>query len=157
MSQSRGKQFEVKFKEDWKKSFPGGTIDRLYDNMSGYVAVTNISDFIAYNYPNIFYIECKSIEGNTFPWSNLSQFEKLKSKIGIKGVRTGVVLWFRDHNKVWYVPISTIVKMKEEGKKSINAFKSIKEGYRIVEIPSVPKRIFLDSDYSCLLNLEEGE
>ena len=37
---NRGKQFETKFKEDFKRSFPEGTIDRLYDSMSGFKAIS---------------------------------------------------------------------------------------------------------------------
>lgn len=157
MASNRGKPFEQKFKQDMKKSIPGIDIERLYDSMSGFVAVSNISDFIAYNYPNMFYLECKSCMGNTFNFKNLTQYDKLKEKVGIKGIRTGVVLWFRDHDKVWYIPIKTITKMKEDNKKSLNVYKSIEEGYRIIEIPTTVKRVYPESNYSCLLNLEEGD
>lgn len=157
MAFNYGKQFEKKFYEDFKKSFPDGTIDRLRDNMSGYLNISNISDFIGYNYPNIFYLECKSCLGNTFPFSDLTQYDKLKYKVGIKGTRVGVVIWFREHDEVLYVPISTITKMMEDNKKSINILKSREEGYRIITIPSVKKRVFLDSNYSCLQELQEGE
>ena len=46
--------------------------------------------------------------------------------------------------------------MKEDGKKSVGVA-SVEEGYNIIEIPSTKKRIFMDSDYSVLLNLEDGE
>jgi len=154
---NRGKQFENKVREDWIKSVKGSTIDRLYDPTAGYVAISNISDFIGYCYPNIFYIECKSREGNTFPFQNLTQYEKLKDKVGIKGVRAGIILWFIDHDKVLYVPISSVTKMKEDGKKSINIKMLDEKLYNIYEIPSVKKRIFLDSDYSILTTLKEGE
>ena len=92
MAINKGKKWEAKFKEDFLRSVPDSTIDRLYDTMGGYIAVTNISDFIGYSYPNIFYLECKSIQGNTFPFSNLSQYDKLTKKVGIHGVRAGVIL-----------------------------------------------------------------
>lgn len=157
MAYNYGKRFEDKFKKDWQSSFPEGTIDRLRDNMSGYLNISNISDFIGYNYPNIFYLECKSCLGNTFPFSDLTQYDKLKYKVSIKGARVGVVIWFREHDEVLYVPISTITKMKEDNKKSINIFKSREEGYNIISIPSKRRRVFLDSDYSILKNLKEGE
>jgi hypothetical protein len=59
-----------------------------------------VSDFIGYIYPYLFYIECKSTQGNTFPFSRLTQLEKLAKKIGIKGVNPGAIIWFKDHNKV---------------------------------------------------------
>ena len=46
--------------------------------------------------------------------------------------------------------------MKEDGKKSVG-IASIEDGYNIIEIPSIKKRIFMDSDYSILLNLKDGE
>lgn len=48
--------------------------------------------------------------------------------------------------------------MKLDNKKSVNIKKSIEEGYRIIEIPSIKKKIFCDSDYSILLTeLKDGE
>lgn len=157
MSNNKGKAFEAKFKADFLKTVEGSTIDRLYDTTNGYKTISNISDFIGYCYPNIFYLECKSHEGNTFPFHNLTQYEKLKCKVGIRGVRVGVVLWFRDHDKVLYVPISSITKMMEDGKKSINIKMLEEKVYNIIDIPSEKKRVFLDSDYSCLTKLEDGE
>ena len=107
MNINRGKQFEVKFKEDFLR-ISGVSIDRLYDQVSGMYGVRNICDFIAYHYPNMFYIELKSHAGNTFPFSNLKQYEKLYPKVGIPGVRVGVILWFTEHDKIYYIPLSTI-------------------------------------------------
>ena len=158
MANNRGKQFEAKFKEDFLK-IPDSTIDRLYDSVSGYKSISNICDFIGYRYPNIFYLECKSHEGNTFPFTKLTQYEKLLPKVGIKGVRAGAVIWAIDHQKVFYVPISTITKMKADGKKSFHFVKDtdIFSPYKVYEIPSTLKRVFLDSDYTILTTLQEGE
>ena len=135
---------------------PNSTIDRLYDTMNGYKTISQVSDFIGYVYPNIFYLECKSHAGNTFPFDKLTQYDKLKDKVGIKGVRAGVILWLYNHDTVVYCPISTITKMKEDGKKSIN-IKDVDGGvYNIVKIPSVKKRTFMTSDYTVLTELEEG-
>lgn len=152
---SKGKSFEEKFKEDWKKSFPNGTLDRLYDTMNGYRSITNISDFICYNYPNIYYIECKSHKGASLPFTNIRQYDKMKMKVGVKGVRSGIMLWLYEKDKVLYIPIATITNMKKDGKKSVG-IRSIEEGYNIIEIPSKKKRVYMDSNYSCLINLEEG-
>jgi hypothetical protein len=86
---------------------------------------------------------------------NITQYEKLKEKIGIKGVRTGVVLWLIDKDKVMYIPMSTIKQLKEQGEKSIGIRHL--EDYNIIEIPSVKKRVFMDSDYTILKTLKEGE
>lgn len=157
MANNRGKQFEAKFKADILATVPDCSIDRLYDSQSGYIAISNISDFIFYKKPNIFYLECKSHQGNTFPLANLTQYEKLKSKVGIPGVRAGVVLWMIDHDRVVYVPIATITKLKNDGKKSVNIRTIESDGYKIIDIPSVKKRVFMDSDYSVLMTLEDGD
>lgn len=156
MAVNRGKSFEAKFKEDWERTV-SKCIDRLYDSVSGYKSVTNISDFIAYKQPNIFYLECKSHKENTFPFSNLSQYDKLLAKVGIPGVRTGVIIWFIDHDIIIYVPIKTVKQMKENGLKSVNIRTIDRDGYKYYEIPTTKKRVFLDGDYSVLLNTEEGD
>lgn len=154
--ENRGKQFEAKFKADFLK-LPEVSLDRLYDPVGQYLGVRNICDMIGYHYPNIFYIELKSSHGNTWPFSAYSQYEKMLPKVGIKGVRAGVVLWMVDHDKVVYLPTKTIQSMIANSKKSFN-IKDIEKGkYRIIEIPSEKKRVFLDSDYSVLFNLEEGD
>ena len=55
-----------------------------------------------------------------------------------------------------YIPISTITKLKNDGKKSVG-LKAIEEGYNIKVVPSIKKIVFMDSDYSCLLELKDGE
>lgn len=156
MPTNYGKAFEAKLKEDFLK-VEGSTIDRLYDSVSGFHGIKNISDFVGYLYPNIYYLECKSHNGNTFPLANLTQFDKLKEKIGIPGVRAGVVLWFIDHKKVIYIPISTFIKLKEDEKKSFNIKMLGNEDYFSLEIPGKVKRLFIDSDYSVLKNLKDGQ
>lgn len=157
MPTNYGKQFEQKFKNDILK-IEGVSIDRLLDSMSGYKTVSNISDFIVYKYPNIFYSECKSHYGNTFPFQKLTQYDKLLCKVGIKGVRTGVFIWFIDHDRVIYVPIKTIKKMKEDGKKSVNITTIDNENYRFFDIPSTKLRVFMDSDYSVIFEkTEDGD
>ena len=105
----------------------------------------------------IFYLECKSHKGNTFPLDNLTQYDKLVGKIGIHGVRTGVVIWFSEKDHVIYVPIKTIKQMKQDGKKSVNIRTIDEDGYRYFEIPSTKKRVFMDSDYKVLMNTEDGD
>lgn len=155
MAINKGKKFEEKFKEDFLRTVPNCSLDRLYDSVSGFKSISNISDFIGYSKPNIMYLECKTHKGNTFPLTNLSQYDKLKEKVGIPGVRVGVVIWFEDHDRVIYVPINTITQLKNDDKKSVNIRKIEDEGYRIINIPSTKRRVYLDSDYSVLLNLED--
>lgn len=152
---NRGKSFEQRFKTDFER-IPNSLCIRLPDQMSGYKGSgQNICDYICYIYPNIFYIECKSCQGASLPFANISQYDKLKMKIGIKGVRVGVVLWLYEKDKVFYIPASTIKCMKEGKKKSVG-LKAVEEGYNIIEIPSTKLRTYMKSDYSILAMLKEG-
>lgn len=159
MSVNRGKQFETKFKSDIIATLPNCSIDRLYDSQSGYLSVKNISDFIMYKEPNIFYIECKSHKGNTFPLANLTQYDKLLAKVGIPGVRAGVVLWLIERDVVVYLPISFITYLKSNDFKSFNVKMLDDEKLRamFLVIPSTKRRVFMDSDYSVLLTLKDGQ
>lgn len=154
MATNRGKQFEQKFKEDFSK-LPDSSIDRLYDVMSGYKAIKQVSDFIGYFYPNIYYIECKSHKGASIPITNITQYDNLTKKVGKKGVRSGVVLWLYEKDKVFYIPTKTITQMINDGEKSIGLRHL--DDYRIIEIPSIKKRVFMDSDYSILSSLNDGD
>lgn len=156
MSDNYGKNFEQKFKKDFLKTVPNSTVDRIYDTVNGLYGVRNICDFIGYSYPNIFYLECKTHKGASLPFDNITQYDRLKEKVGIPGVRCGVVLWLYEKDLVYYIPISTITKMKSDGKKSVG-LKAVSEGYNIIQISSIKRRVFMDSDYSCLMNLEDGE
>lgn len=151
---TRGKQFEQKFTEDFLK-LDGASIDRLYDVTIGYKEIKQVSDFICYLFPNIFYMECKTHKGSSLPLVNVSQFDSLKKKIGIKGVRSGVLLWLYEKDRVFYIPSKTLVQLKADGEKSVGLRHLDK--YRIIEIPSIKKRVFMDSDYSILKTLEEGD
>jgi hypothetical protein len=155
MSSSIGKNFEERFKIDWQDSFPQGTIDRLYDSMSGYLSISTVSDFICYNYPNIYYIECKTHKGASLPFTNITQYVKINTKVGIKGVRAGIVLWLYEKDRVFYIPVSTIQKMKKDGEKSVG-IRSLSK-YDIIEIPSKKLKTYMKSDYSILADLEEGK
>lgn len=154
---NKGKQWEVKFKEDWIRTMPNSTIDRLYDSVSGYKSISNVSDFIGFKKPCIYYLECKSIKTKSFPFSNLTQYDKLVTKVGIPGVRAGVVIWYYEYDKVLYVPISTITKIKQDGHKSVSIQMFEDKLYNIIEIPAIKKRVFMECDYSVLMNLEDGE
>lgn len=156
MANNKGKAFEQKLREDFLK-IPGSSIDRLYDPVGGLHGINNICDFIGYVFPCIYYLECKSIQGNTFPLKNLKQFDKLKSKKFIKGVRAGVVIWYINHDRVIYVPIITFEKIKNDGLKSIGIKTIDRDKYFILDIPSVKKRVFMDSDYSVLGTIPEDE
>ena len=156
MSTNYGKKFEERFKIDWLKSFPDSTITRLYDNTSGYLSISNISDYICYNYPNQYFIECKSHKGASIPFDKITQYKKMKNVVGKKGVRVGIILWLYEKDVIYYIPVSTITQMKKDGEKSVG-IRSIKDGYNIIEIPTTKMKVFSIGDYTVLSNLGEGE
>lgn len=151
-----GKAFEERFKKDFKKSFPDGMILRLYDTTMGYKSIANVCDFIGYVYPNIYLLECKTHKGASLPFDKVTQYDKLVKFAGIEGVRAGVVLYLYDKDVVYYIPVKTIQKMKEDGKKSVG-LKAVEEGYRIIEIPSQKLRVFMDLDFTILRELQDGD
>lgn len=155
MSKDFGKTFEKKFKEDFLK-VPNATIDRLYDVVMGYKSIKQISDYIGFIFPNIFYLECKTHKGASLPLCNISQYDNLCRKVSIKGVRSGVVLWLYEKDKVLYIPTKTITKLKENGEKSVG-MRHLNSNYRIFELPSTKRRIFMDTDYTLLTKLKEGD
>lgn len=155
MSTNYGKAFEAKLKQDFLASIPNSTIDRIYDTVNGLKGISNISDFIGFRQPAIYYIEAKTHAGASLPIENITQYKKLKDKVSIPGVRAGVVLWLYEKDVVLYIPISTVTKLINDGEKSVGIRHLGK--YNIKEIPSTKKRVFMDSDYSILLDLEDGE
>ena len=150
------KEFENKVKQDWEK-LPDTSIDRLYDPEGGYGGISNLCDFIAYHYPSYYPLEVKTIKGNTFPLTNLKQYDKLIKKKGIKGVNAGVILWFYEHdNKITFIPIEVFEKLKQDDKKSFNVKYIDTQEYFNIPIPSVKRRTYYDSDYSILFEVDEN-
>lgn len=151
---SRGKQFEDRFRKNWSDTVPDSLCYRLYDTMGGFKAVSNVGDFICYKVPNVYLIDCKSIQGNTLPFSDLRQYDQMLEYKDITGVYAGFIVWFVDHDKVLWIPIQTMEKIKSEGLKSYNIRKMLDDpGYFALNIPSVKLRTFMNSNYSKLVEL----
>lgn len=56
-----------------------------------------------------------------------------------------------DHDVVVFLPVATVKKMKEDGLKSFNVNMIKDKKYDFLVLPSEKKRVFLDTDYSKLL------
>ena len=112
---------------------------------------TNLCDFICYHYPKLFCMECKSVQGNTFPLTNYTQYTRMLQYVNITGVTCGVILWFVDHDRIIFVPTETFSKLKEAGAKSVNIKTIQPDTYFYIDIPVKKRRIFLDADYSVLI------
>ena len=127
---NRGKDFEGQVYDGFN-NIDGVSIDRLSDPMAGYAGVKNICDFVVYNYPNQYYIECKSCYGNTMSihsndpkkkYGNITnnQWEGLLEKSKIPGVRAGILVWFIDHDETFWIDIRLLQKHRDAGNKSIS-------------------------------------
>lgn len=94
-------------------------------------------------------LEIKSHEGSSIPFTAIPQYNRLLAYKDLKGVNPYIIIWFKEKDIVWAVHVKEAEKMALAGEKSIGL--RLKDDYEIVEIPSVKKRVFLDSDYSYLL------
>lgn len=148
MAVNRGKDFENVIRKAFEK-VEGVSIDRLHDQMTGYkVTSANICDFIVYKKPYQYYIECKSVHGNTLPFSNITtnQWNGLLEKSKIEGVYAGIICWWIDLDETWFIPIDVLEDAKQVMKaKSINLKHPHMQGYW-KPIYGKKKRVFWDYD-----------
>lgn len=112
-----GKKFENNFKKG-----VGKELVRLYDTTNGYAGVKNPCDFIYYKYPYQYLFELKSVKGDRFDFSNITdnQKEQLDFYSHIKGCNPMVIVEFRDLKQVYMIPWSTIKRTMENNKQSLN-------------------------------------
>lgn len=146
MPVNRGKEFENVFRKDWQKSFPNTFLMRLPDQTSGFYGSKNPCDFIAYNEQNLCLIECKACSGASIPLKNLTQRDVLYQYSLCRGVKAGFVVWLYEKDIVMYIPAVTVKTIEAAGEKSVGLRNLDK--YHIIIVPSVKKRVFMESDYS---------
>ena len=148
MSVNRGKQFEDVIKQAFLK-IPGVSIDRLHDQMTGYkVTSANICDFIVYKKPYEYYIECKSVHGNTLPFSNITdnQWRGLLEKSKIEGVRAGIICWWIDKDVTKFISIQELEECRRTGYKSVRSDHDPFTTDGFINIEGNKKRVFFDYD-----------
>lgn len=151
---NRGKDFEASFRKQMEIS--GFDVNRVADNTAGYMGGRNICDFITYLYPNIFYFELKSTKGNTLPFTNITdnQFSGLIEKEKFQGAGAGVIVWYTEKDKTFFVSADCLLNLKVEGWKSVHINELIKRSdmfenclyFKCFEIKGKKKRVFFDYD-----------
>lgn len=148
MSISRGKQFETVVYQSFE-AVRGVSVDRIHDQTTGFKGSTNICDFIVYRKPYEYYVECKSVHGNTLPFRNIAdnQWNGLLEKSKIKGVRAGIICWYVDKDITLFFPIEILSNYKWLGYKSVR-FNDI-NGYKI---PGKKRRVYFDYNMEEFLN-----
>ena len=146
MGVNRGKDFEDCIREAFE-AVPDTSVTRLIDPQAGYAGVRNICDFIVYKHPTQFFIECKSIKGNTLNFRSditKNQWDGLLKQSKVRGVVAGVVVWFIDHDQTIFVPIQNLEEMRQLGEKSFNVTKwSIDDWFHI---EGRKKRVYFEYD-----------
>lgn len=151
MAVNKGKIWEKCVEESWGNSFPNSFILRLPDQQNGYFGTSrNVVDYIAFNSPYLYLIECKTIKGNTLPLSNLKQYERMLIYNKIGYIKIGFLVWWQDKNITAWVPLDTITTLKEENKKSVHVDYVKNKLYNIIEIPNVIKRIYPKCDLTVI-------
>lgn len=171
MAPNKGKKFEDQVRIAFEK-VEGVSIDRIPDQTTRYKGSTNICDFIVYKKPCEYYIECKSVHGNTLSiysipkmgkdgklhgfYGNIrdNQWEGLLEKSKIPGVKAGVICWWVDKDVTMFIPIHTLQVLRDLQCKSIRYDAEIKpifdidrlETYKPVIIKGQKKRVFFDYD-----------
>ena len=113
-----GKNFETIIGKAFEK-YPFTSVDRIPDQTMHYKDRKNVADFIVYHHPTLYYIECKTVHGNTLPFSNITQFDALLKKTHIYGVEAGVMCWWVDKDVTRWFPITELEYLRIQGKKSI--------------------------------------
>lgn len=152
--QDIGKNFEERFKVDWKRCFPNTLIYRLPDQQSGYSGggSQNPCDFIAFSGDITLLVECKAHAKLSIPFSAIPQYDRLLDYKNLKNVFPGVIIWFYDHDIVLWVDIYEMEKMRLNGEKSIGLRMLKNSEYKIIVIPSEKLRKYMQTDYNFLHN-----
>lgn len=155
MAVNRGKDFEEQIRKSFNK-VSEVSIDRLPDQMNGYKGGNNVCDFIVYSYPFQYYIECKSVHGNTLSiytndekhkYGNITnkQWEGLLEKSKLYGVVAGIICWWVDKDITLFMDIRALQVMRERGYKSVR-YDDDKWTKLIFPINGTKKRVFYDYD-----------
>jgi penicillin-binding protein-related factor A (putative recombinase) len=101
-------------------------------------------------------LECKETKEGTINFAKIPQLARLKDYIGLTDVQPYIIVWFSKHDKVIACHASEALKMQADGKKSISLKMLDDKSYNIIDLPSVKKRVFLETDYTYLLHKVKG-
>ena len=150
MPQNRGKKFEETIRKS-VQNVGGTSIIRLPDPVQGYLGYRNICDFIVYHYPHQYFLECKSIHGNTFPYSNITrnQLDGMYQMARYQGVVAGLLVWWIDHDVTKFVPIDFIQYDMHTHKSLRFDFENEKASglQHIITLHGKKKRVFFEYDF----------
>lgn len=137
MNINRGKKFEQVIREAFRK-VPDTFVMRLPDQTTRYRGTSaNICDFVVYKHPTVYFVECKSVHGNTLSihsepkkdnngklhgfYGNVTdtQWKGLLEASKCPGVVAGVICWWVDHDVTRFISIQQLDSWRTAGNKSI--------------------------------------
>lgn len=146
MAINRGKDFEKIIKESFEK-VPNTSVVRLHDQTNGFAGSTNPCDFLIYHAPHLYALECKSVHGNTLPFSNITKFQwqSLFDMSQVDGVFAGVMCWWIDKDVTLFIDIRRLEYLRNAGLKSIR-YDNEEWTDLIVPIKGKKKRVFFEYD-----------
>lgn len=145
MAVSRGKQFEDIVKKAFE-AVKDTVIVRLHDQTTGYFGSKNPCDFLIYHKPVLYVLECKSVRGNTLPFSNITEFQwnSLMSMGDVQGVVAGILCWWIDRDVTLFIPSQKLREYKDADFKSLRY--DIYDNAGIYQLSGKKKRVFFEYD-----------
>lgn len=128
-----GKMFEEDFKKGADLCQKSARFSRLYDTTNGFRGVANPCDFIAATRHGTAYIELKTTQSSSLPFSNISehQWQELFIADRCKYALGGVLVYFSKHEMIKWYPMTQLARLRNDGKKSINPTVETELGYSV--------------------------
>ena len=158
MAINRGKEFENRLRQQFEK-LPDTFVLRLYDVTMGYKNIDNPCDLMVYRNGTLNLFELKAIHGNTLNFKSHireNQWNSLVKYDLYPGINAGIIVWFIDLDKTFFIPGYDLQYAREVMcKKSFNA---TSDSNNVYEILGKKKRTFFDYDLDTFLKeIEYGE
>lgn len=155
---NRGKQFEQQIRQGFENCKYSDiiSIDRLPDPMGGYKGIGNICDFMVFDAPHLYYIECKCCYGKSFPVSHITQnqWQGLIEKSKIPFVIAGYIIWLIDYDFTFFVYASDLsAYIERTGRKSISADDAISGKLVCYPIRGKKRKVLFDYDMAEFLEI----
>lgn len=128
-----GKMFEEDFKKGAELCGNDARFSRLYDTTNGFRGVANPCDFIAATQYGTVYVELKTTQSSSLPFSNISEYQWQELFIAdrCKHALGGVLVYFTKHEMIKWYPMTQLTRLRNLGQKSINPTVETELGYSV--------------------------
>lgn len=155
---NEGKNFELDFQKSVEEDI---FLYRLRD-CAGWqtgeatrFAPKNICDYIGFYNGILYLLELKSTKLKSLPFNNIkdNQLNELLKANAYKDIKCYIVINFRELEETWGLNIADIVKLKEEGKKSIPILYCRENG---IKLEHIKKRVRYKYDIKNFFNKIKG-